>query len=133
MCNFRYYFTSSVIKENCPVFEHLWSITYPHCSRLMLYDLHCLSNVAHYSFFYTDMSAFFPLLITGHGSHNLTPITPTTHHPGKELRKDLIYFYTHVYIAEMEAIAKQFEPLPGVSRCVQNSGGSHFDFVLWIF
>lgn len=106
---------------------------YPLCSQLMLYDLRRLSIVSHYSLFYTDMSAFLPLLITGHGSHNLTPITPTTHHPGKELRKDLIYFYTHVYIAEMEAFAKQFEPLPGVSRCVQNAGWNHFDFALWIF
>lgn len=82
-----------------------------------MYNLRRFGNVSHSSF-YIEMSEF--LLIIVHGNHILTPNTPSSHHPGKESRGNLIDFYNQVYVTKLEPFAKQFQLLPGVSRCAQN-------------
>ncbi|TWW67439.1 Retinoblastoma-like protein 2 130 kDa retinoblastoma-associated protein, partial [Takifugu flavidus] len=55
-----------------------------------------------------------------HGNHSLTPTTPSSHHPGKELRGNLIGFYNQVYVARMSPFAMQFKPIAGMETPVSS-------------
>ncbi|XP_011607992.2 retinoblastoma-like protein 2 [Takifugu rubripes] len=110
-----------------------------HLHQLLLCSIYIIAKVSsveilfknitscYSSYLAADMNVWKNVLISrgdgenqSHGNHSLTPTTPSSHHPGKELRGNLIGFYNQVYLARMSPFAMQFEPIAGMETPVSS-------------